>query len=85
MSSHRIGMNNLINRTESNEWNDRRMTRHLVPQSNGASVAQPQNRSSTLVAEWQDRGPEMLPGLKLWKLRLALSPAESAIRAGTAR
>src|SRR4051794_9297790 len=83
MSSHRSGMKNVVNRTQPNEWNDQRIRRGLVPPTDSSPTANPQNRASTLVGEWQDRGPET-PGAKLWKLRLALAPAESVIAATVA-
>ena len=38
----------------------------------------------SLIAEWQERGPETLSGHALRKLRLALAPSQSAITAGAA-
>ena len=38
----------------------------------------------SLVAEWQQRGPETLSGLALRKLRLALAPAQPAMIARAA-
>ncbi|HEY2713639.1 MAG TPA: hypothetical protein VGI60_14085 [Chthoniobacterales bacterium] len=39
------------------------------------------SRDSTLVAEWQQRGPETLSGYASRKLRLAFAPAEAVITA----
>jgi len=47
-------------------------------------MANPQDRPSKFVAEWQECGLETLSGAKLWKLRLALAPAESVIAATVA-
>ena len=38
-----------------------------------------QCRAGSLVAQWQQRGPESLSGYALRKVRLALAPSHSAI------
>jgi hypothetical protein len=43
-----------------------------------------QSRSSNLVAEWQQHGPETFSGHALRKLRLALAPAQPVINANAA-
>jgi hypothetical protein len=53
--------------------------RQLIPQSTAALV---QSRASKLIAEWQPRGPETVPGHALRKLRLSFAPTHSAITAG---
>jgi hypothetical protein len=57
--------------------------RHMIPQSTVPPVRLGlQSRAATLVAEWQQRGPETLSGHALGKLRLALAPTQSATTAG---
>lgn len=65
-------MKNLVTRTESDKQNDQPTKRR------------DQDRAPQLVAEWQDRGLETLAGHGLWKLRLALAPAESAMATSAA-
>lgn len=84
MSSHRIGMKNLITRTQSDEQNNQPIARRLIPQSRASLVALGQNGALKLVAEWQERGPQTLSGHTLRKLRLALAPADSVIVASAA-
>jgi hypothetical protein len=47
--------------------------RHMILQSKAASV---QSRASKLVGEWQQRGPETIPGHAFRKLRLAFAPTQ---------
>jgi len=53
--------------------------RQLIPQSTATLM---QSRASKLVAEWQQRGPEMVVGHALLKLRLSFAPTHSATIAG---
>ena len=65
-------MKNLVIRTESDGKNDQTIKRRDP------------DRALQLVGEWQDRGLETLSGHGLWKLRLALGPAQSAIATSAA-
>ena len=53
--------------------------RQLIPQSTPTLV---QSRASKLIAEWQQRGPEMVSGHALQKLRLSFAPTHAAITHG---
>ena len=53
--------------------------RHLIPQS---TAAPDRFRASKLIAEWQQRGPEMVSGHALQKLRLSFAPTHSTITHG---
>lgn len=55
--------------------------RHLTLKSQGQIVQRCQGK---LVAEWQQRGPEMISGQVFHKLRLAFTPPRSAITASAA-
>jgi len=50
------------------------LERHMIPQSKAVSV---QSRAPSLVADWQQRGPETLSGYALRKLRLSFAPLQS--------
>ena len=59
--------------------------RHMIPQSKIPPVRLGlQSRSSKLVAEWQQRGPETLSGHALRKLRLAFAPTQPVMTASAA-
>jgi hypothetical protein len=66
--------------------------RHMTPQSKVPpvrSTTRPgelglQSSAPTLIAEWQQRGPETLSGRTLRKLRLAFAPPQSVITASAA-
>jgi hypothetical protein len=55
--------------------------RHMIPQPQAASI---QSRARTLIAEWQQRGPEALSGHTIRKLRLSFAPPQSVITASAA-
>ena len=50
--------------------------RHIVSRMTRAVV---QSSAPSLIAEWQERGPETLSGQAFRKLRLALAPSQSVI------
>jgi hypothetical protein len=84
MSSHRIGMKNLITRRQLEEQTDQAIKRHPIPQSEASFVELGEKGALELVAEWQERGPETLSGHTFRKLRLAFAPPESVITASAA-
>ena len=57
--------------------------RHLTPTSTSSRVRL-DRRASKFVAEWQENGPETLPGLAIRKLRLSFAPSQLVLAASTA-
>ena len=55
--------------------------RHIASRMTRAVV---QSSAPSLIAEWQERGPETLSGQAFRKLRLALAPSQSVITASAA-
>jgi hypothetical protein len=55
--------------------------RHMIPQSKAVSV---QSRVPSLIADWQQRGPETLSGHALRKLRLSFAPLQAVTTASAA-
>jgi hypothetical protein len=57
---------------------------YTIPQSTTRPVQFEHARGSKLVAEWQQRGPEMLSGLAVRKLRLSFASTQSVLIASAA-
>ena len=89
MRAHHIGMKNLTTwkqRSDETSRGELGPQRTLLPATPKSRLGEFlfQGGNSTFFGEWQEHGPEALPGIGVRKLRLVFGPPQSVVIASAA-